>query len=261
MVDLHCHILPGLDDGPDSAAESAEMCRLAADDGITDIVATPHAFDDRHDVSLERRDACIEKFNAILRTRGLNLRLRPGAEVRLVPRLSERLRAPKRLCIAGSRYMLVELPPVMPANLDEELYRLQLRGCVPILAHPERHACIQRNPDMLLHLVSSGVLTQITAQSLLGEFGETCRSCAELLVQNRTAHFVASDAHSSSDRPPLLARARARIEDIAGPGEARAMFQDRPHAVLQNRPVIVSPPQPCTTRGIPGLIERLASLL
>lgn len=261
MIDLHCHILPKLDDGPDNAAESADMCRLAADEGITDIIATPHVFEDRHDVNLDHRDACIEKFNTFLHQRGLKLNLHPGAEVRLVPKLGERLRAPQRLCLNGSRYMLLELPPLMPATLEEELYSLQLRGCVPILAHPERHECIQRNPDFLLHLASSGVLTQITAQSLLGGFGEPSRRCAELLVQNRTAHFVASDAHSSTGRPPLLAAARGRIEHIAGPEEARAMFEDRPRAVLRNRPVHVHSPLPSTPRTIPDLIERLATLL
>lgn len=261
MIDLHCHILPRLDDGPDIVAESVDMCKQAIADGTTDIVATPHFFDERHDVNLELRDIYLKKINAFLQKRGLPLRLHPGAEVRLVPKLGKLLRAPHRLCINQSRYMLIELPSVLPHTLDDELYDLQLQGCVPILAHPERYEYIQRNPDFLLHLVSSGVLSQITAQSLLGGFGEKCRRCAELLVHNRTAHFVASDAHSSSARPPLLAAARARIEHIAGHIEARAMFEERPRAVLRNRPVDIQSPLPSTPRTISDLVERLATLL
>ena len=261
MLDLHCHILPELDDGPSVVDESVKMCVQAAKDGITDIVATPHVFDGRHEVSLDRRDFYLDKFNACLQKRGLPLRLHPGAEVRLVPDLDEHLRASRSLCINRSRYILIELPQTLPSSLDHELYTLQLQGFVPLIAHPERHGCIQNNPDYLLHLVSSGVLTQITAQSLLGHFGDDCRYCAELLVQNRTAHIVASDAHSPDKRPPLLSAARSRIEQIAGADEARAMFVDRPRAILRNRLVDTLPPLPTIPRTIPDLIERLATLL
>lgn len=261
MIDLHCHILPRLDDGPGVVAESVKMCIQAAEDGITDIVATPHVFNGRHEVSLEQRDVCLAKFNSFLHKRGLTLRLHPGAEVRLVPNLGEHLRASKSLCINRSRYILVELPHVMPHTLENELFALRLQGFVPILAHPERHQRIQSNPDYLLHIVSSGVLTQITAQSLLGDFGEECRHCAELLVQNRTAHIVASDAHSLTKRPPLLSAARSRIEQIAGTREAQAMFEDRPRAILRDRPVDIPSPLPTIPRTIPDLIERLATLL
>lgn len=261
MIDLHCHILPRLDDGPERAAESAEMLRLAASDGITDIVATPHFFDGLHNVCPDRRDAYLEKFNSFLHKYGLKLRLHPGAEVRLVPGLSQLLDAPRRLTLNGSRYLLLELPLMMPPFLEKELYELQLKGISPILAHPERHAHIQHNPDVLLPLVSSGLLTQVTAQSLLGDFGEKCRICVETLVRNRTAHIVATDAHSARSRPPLLAAARLRLEQIVGSVEATAMVEIRPKAILQDQVMHVPSPLPATLRTMPDLIERLANLL
>jgi len=261
MIDLHCHILPNIDDGPSLVADSVDMCKTAITDGITDIIATPHYLNGRHDVSLEKRDLYLEKINIFLHKSGLKLRIHPGLEVRLIPKLAKVTPNIHKLCINKSRYILIELPDTIPHTLEEELYEIQLKGYVPILAHPERYGYIQRNPDFLMHLVSTGVLSQITAQSLLGKFGENCRRCAELLVHNRTAHFVASDAHSCFDRPPLLSAAKDRITHIAGHIEAQAMFEERPRAVLRNRPVDVKPPLPSTPRTISDMVERLASLL
>lgn len=261
MVDLHCHILPNLDDGPTQIVESMAMCIQAITDGITDIVATPHVFDGVHECGLERRDSYVRRINMSLTKSGYKLTIHPGAEVRLVPGLHDRMRDLSPLCINQSRYMLIELPPVFPPSFEDELFRLHLRGIVPILAHPERYDCIQRNPGILGHLISAGMLTQITAQSLLGDFGEDCRRCAEQLVHNRTAHFVASDAHSTTTRPPLLSKAKASVARIAGVREARAMFEDRPMAVLINRPLDIPYPRHDTPRTISNLISRLTTML
>ena len=261
MVDLHCHILPGLDDGPAQIVECMAMCHQAITDGRTDIVATPHVFDGIHEFSLARRDSHIHRINMSLRQCGYNLTIHPGAEVRLVPGLHDIKHDLHQLCLNGSRYMLIELPPVFPASLADELFRLRLRGIVPMLAHPERYDCIQQHPDMLAPLVSKGVLTQITAQSLLGDFGEDCQRCAEQLIHNHTAHVVASDAHSATSRPPLLSKARERVGQIAGVHEAQAMFEERPTAVLNNQPVGISTPPLATGRTIAKLFARLATLL
>ncbi len=261
MIDLHCHILPGLDDGPKQVAESMAMCHQAIMDGRTDIIATPHMFDGIHDCSLKRRDSHIRRINASLRQCGFKLIIHPGAEVRLVPGLDDDKHDLRQLCLNQSRYMLIELPLVFPANLADELFRLQLRGIVPILAHPERYPCIQNNPDMLDHMVAKGILTQITGQSLLGDFGEDCQRCAERMIHNQMAHFVASDAHSTTSRPPLLSKARERVAQIAGANEAKAMFEDRPMAVIKNEPLELSLPLLTTGRCISNLLTRLATML
>lgn len=261
MIDVHCHILPDLDDGPVQIAESLAMCHQAISDDITDIIATPHVFDGVYKCDVDRRDAHIRRLNMALQQCGFKLTIHPGAEVRLAPELRDDRLDLRHVCLNRSRYMLVELPSVFPAKLDDELFSLQLRGIVPILAHPERYHYLQHDTRILQRLASKGVLFQITAQSLLGNFGDDCQRCAERLIHNRMAHIVASDAHSTTIRPPLLSKAREHVARIAGAHEARAMFVDRPLAVLNNQPLKLSSPPVTANPSIFNLFDRLATML
>lgn len=269
MIDLHCHILPGIDDGPGSLDEATRMCRLAARDGITGLVATPHFLDGARGSASRRagRDARIAALRAALDAAGIDLALHPGAEIHLVPDLRVLLRAEPTLTLNGSRHVLIELPQVFPPTVKDMLFELRLLGYRPILAHPERHDCVQRDPDLLLPLAAAGIMTQITAQSLLGDFGEACRRCAETLVQARTAHIVASDAHGANHRPPLLSAARTRLAALVGAAEARAMTETRPWAVLRDESVDLPDPRPSRAPSKPrrpaqpGWLARLGAML
>ncbi len=147
------------------------------------------------------------------------------------------------------------------------LFELRLLGYRPILAHPERHDCVQRDPDILLPLAAAGIMTQITAQSLLGDFGDACRHCAETLVHSRTAHIVASDAHGVGHRPPLLSEARTRLAALVGAAEAQAMTEARPWAVLRDEHIDLPEPRPRRAPSgprplaRPGWLARLGAML
>lgn len=261
MIDLHCHILHGLDDGPADIDETVAMCRLAARDGITDIVATPHCLNGVHDVHVKERNIRITTLNAALRDTGLHLQIHPGAEVRLQPDLSSIVRSRPELCLNASRYVLVELPPVFPPRLRQELFQLQLTGLIPILAHVERYETVQRDPDWLLPIIKSGGLTQITTQSLTGDFGESCRICAEDLVSRNMAHILASDGHNVRRRRPLLSPAKQIITDISGLLTFELMAEKRPQAILHNAAVSIPDPIPSSRSAKPGLLARLGAML
>lgn len=261
MIDLHCHILPGLDDGADSLDTTVQMCRMAELDGITNIIATPHFLDGRHTPDLDLRDRYILTINAALQDNGFQLRLHAGAEVHLVPELADILRAQPELRLAASQYVLVELPAVFPVSLQDELFQLRLIGLTPILAHVERYDAIQREPDLLIPLIQSGILTQITVQSLCGDCGEACRICAETVVRCNTAHFLATDAHSLHRRPPIMSRARPRIADLVGDAMWDDMTRIRPQAILDNASINVPEPRPVRCLPMPSLLHRLTAWL
>lgn len=256
MIDIHCHLLPGLDDGPASMDDTVMMCRLAARDGIRAIIATPHA-NSQYSPCPEQMRQYVQILNNALQKNGLDLTIYPGAEVHLLPDMHATISEKPWLRLADSRYVLVEPPMVLPQRLKEEIFQLRLAGYVPILAHPERCACVQENPDILLPLVAAGMLVQITAQSLLGDFGTGCMLCAETLIRCRTAHIVASDAHAPLRRPPLLSAAFHRLKELLPSEDALAMVWDRPESILKNRRITLQEPIAWKTTVRPNFLARL----
>lgn len=238
MVDLHAHILPGLDDGPASIDESIAMARLASRSGISTVVATPHMFNGVHNVS--RRDVAdaTERLAAALDAEGVALRIVPGGEVYLDQDLPDRVRRREVMSLGdGGKFLMVEISPYgVPAYLQELLYETQLAGVTPILVHPERNAGVQRDPDVLVPLVRAGNLLQMTAGSVTGRFGSSARQCAKVLLRRRMAHLVGTDAHDSTDgRFAGLARAREAISGILGDEETGVLFDTNPGNVLSGK--------------------------
>jgi len=244
MIDIHNHLLPDMDDGAKNMDETMLMCQLAVQDGIHDIIATPHALDGHFEPEANELHGHVETINRSLVELGLDLTIHPGAEVRLVPDMHDVIRQKPWLLLARSQYLLVEPPPTPSAILGEEISQLLHFGYRPILAHPERCVWIHNKPDILLPLVASGMLVQITAQSLLGHFGLPPRICAETLIRCRMAHFMASDAHSLRRRPPLLSQAAQRLQELAGEEETLAMTQSRATSILGNVPISIAEPLP-----------------
>ncbi|GAB4347679.1 MAG: tyrosine protein phosphatase [Candidatus Abyssubacteria bacterium] len=234
MIDLHAHILPGLDDGPAEMEEAVTMCRIAADDGTTAIVATPHMFGEIHNVGCSEIREGVTKLQTALAREAISLVVRPGADVHVVPGLDRLLRDGRVMTLGdGGKYLLLELPTdVMPEGLPELLFAIQLLGITPIIAHPERNLAIQANPFLLVDYVESGNLIQLTAGSLLGEFGRDARQCAEALLMSRMAHLIASDAHSAYRRRPGLSKALARARELSSAEEVEEIFVHRPLKVL-----------------------------
>jgi protein-tyrosine phosphatase len=243
MIDLHCHILPGLDDGPATMEDSLAMARVAAGAGITTIVATPHIRED-HPFDPDEIPARVAELNGELAARDIRLEVLPGGEVSLsrVPLLDDSQLG--RLALGGSRHLLVESPysRAVP-GLEDAIFALQVRGFKPVLAHPERCPIFRSDPDRLQELVQRGVLCSITAASLAGGFGDRVRSFTASLLARGLVHDVASDSHGPRKREPVLMPAfEAAGQDLPGIGDQAWWYAEAaPRAMLSDEPL---PPRP-----------------
>ena len=253
MIDLHCHILPGLDDGPVNFDFSVAMARRAADAGIHVTVATPHIRSD-YDVDPDGLEACVRKLNEAVEADGIQLRVLSGGEVSLLKAAELDDDVLRQVCLGKSDYVLLE-SPYRSSDIDIEgiVRDVQARGFKPLLAHPERCPIFQHDPDRLKRLVNSGVLCSITAASMAGGFGSTVRRFTLELLHDGLVHDVASDAHDHLHRPPdLLSGFESAEAEIPGIGEQASWFTvTSPVAMLAGRPLPPRPdppPRPPTSR-------------
>ncbi|HEX8619215.1 MAG TPA: CpsB/CapC family capsule biosynthesis tyrosine phosphatase [Thermoanaerobaculia bacterium] len=235
MIDIHHHCLPGVDDGPHTLEEAVEMCRMAAEEGITTIVATPHVLRGRWPV-FPPRDLQT-KLTELREAVGDSPRLILGSEYFFGHDMADILRTGASIVpLAGSRYVLMELAAnSVPPMLEQPLYRAQLDGWVPVIAHPERNLVLQQRPELLVRLIRHGVRVQLTASSLTGAFGAEARAAAELFVKHGLVHFVATDAHNIAKRPPKVRDALGRLRELGGDAVVDALTLANPLAVLENR--------------------------
>jgi protein-tyrosine phosphatase len=241
MIDIHCHILPGLDDGPEDMEEAIAMCRVAQADGIQTIVATPHS---RNGVYMNSEQTILPVLGELeehLKIAGVALNLRSGADIHIHPETISFLRKNPHL-VLGGRYFLLELPAQsIPPFARDFIFEALLAGFIPIITHPERNSILQSHFKDLEEWVKAGVLVQITAMSLTGAFGSQVKECAFRMVRMGLVHLVATDAHSSRRRPPILSNAREVLETIVGPEQARALVKDVPERILRGETVETIP--------------------
>jgi protein-tyrosine phosphatase len=238
MIDLHSHILRGIDDGARTLDDSLDIARAAVSDGIVTIAGTPHVRDDwPTDAGLvEER---VVELRLELELAGVRLEVRAGGEIAL-PWLTRLSTADlRRFTLGGSRFLLVETPYYgWPLELPDRLLALQEQGFTPVLAHPERNAEVAANPRVLVPLVESGVLIQVTAASLDGRIGRRAEECARLLIREGLAHLLASDAHHASVREVGMAEAATRV---GNPALARWLTWDVPAAILADENIPLRP--------------------
>lgn len=249
MIDLHIHILPGLDDGPSDMTEAIDMSRLAVEDGVDTVVATPHMFDGKFEVSRNSILEGVEVLRESLDKGNIPLTVVPGADVHIERNLCRLLRNGRVVTVGDhDKYIILEMPSdVLPHGLPQFLFSVQLLGITPILSHPERNFEVQDNPEVMTQFVQAGNLVQLTAASIVGDFGKRPKKCAHELLKKRLAHVVASDAHSLNKRPPGLSRARAVVEALLSREEAEKMFIRRPGMILAGEavklPDVAAPPK------------------
>ncbi len=237
MIDLHCHILPGIDDGAPDLSVSLEMARASVADGVSDLACTPHILPGVYaNTGAQIRQATGE-LQAALNDNDIPLRLVVGADNHIVPNFVAGLRSGHLLCLADSRYVLVEPPHhVAPPRLDELFFGLITAGYTPILTHPERLSWIKSNYASIVRLFESGVWMQITAGSLAGTFGKNARYWAERMLDEGRVHILATDAHDTRRRPPNLSLGRDLAAVRVGAEEAEHLVGTRPRGVLANVP-------------------------
>ncbi|HEX8742089.1 MAG TPA: CpsB/CapC family capsule biosynthesis tyrosine phosphatase [Thermoleophilaceae bacterium] len=253
MIDLHCHILPGLDDGPVNLDFSVAMARSAAAAGIHVMVATPHIRAD-YDVDPDELEGLVARLNAAVEDEDIQLLVLTGGEVSLQKAAELDDGTLRKVCLGKSDYVLIE-SPYRSSDIDIEgiVRDVQGRGFKPLLAHPERCPIFQHDPDRLQRLVNSGVLCSITAASMAGGFGATVRRFTLELLHDGLVHDVASDAHDHLHRPPdLLAGFDSAETEIPGLVEQAPWFTvTSPVAILAGRPLPARPdppPRPPTSR-------------
>jgi protein-tyrosine phosphatase len=228
VIDLHSHVLPGLDDGAENLDEAVAMCRAAAADGTRVLAATPHVRAD-YPTTADAMEAALSELQAAV---GDIVRLVPGGELDL----NELHRPPEELARFGlggnPRYLLVEMPYVgWPLDLGEKLFRLRASGITPVLAHPERNPDVEAHPELLEPIVAGGALLQLTAASVDGRLGGSTRRCARTLLDRRLAHLIASDAHAPSVRAVGMSDAARAVGDAA---LARWLTVDVPQAIVDD---------------------------
>ena len=234
MIDIHSHILPGLDDGASSLEESLEMLKLAAESGTTDIVATPHASPEYpFDAAAVRR-----AFDQLSSAGSGILNLHLGCDFHLsFDNLHDALRTPSKYTVNGGRYLLVELPNFISVSIIRDaLQKLIDANIWPIITHPERNISLQGKPRELQEWVKDGCFLQLTGQSLLGRFGKEAQRAAQAMMSANLVHVIASDAHDCVKRPPTLSPVREYVTSRYGSAIAERLLVANPGAVLKDQP-------------------------
>jgi len=251
MIDIHCHILPNIDDGPLSQEESMTMGRRAVEDGVHTIVATPHTLNGIYTNQIQAIISEVGTLQETFSKNHIDLRLYAGADVHLCPDMLERIESGDAGTIDNAkRYILLEFPPqTIPSGIKDEVFNLKVHGMTPIITHPERHPLIHHDMDILYELVRMGALCQMTAMSISGDFGGVVMGCAEMLLRNRLIHVIASDAHSSDSRPPVLSQSVEIAAEIMGNyKDAERMVTDVPAAILSGD--VVEVPEPTIAKSM-----------
>ena len=231
MVDIHTHVLPGIDDGAKDMDEAIEMCAVAADDGIDTIVATPHMGCGNYKNDRESVLGAIADLVMALKGRGISISVLPGADNHVSEQLDKLLQSGEAMAVNDNgRYVLVEFPRhIMPPRYLDWLFETRLKGLTPIFTHPERHTVIQGDTDRLREWVQRGGLVQITAMSITGDFGPNIRRCAETLLKSHLVHVIASDAHSRNRRRPILSKALKAAKELVDSDYADKLVKRFPH--------------------------------
>ena len=247
MVDLHCHILPGVDDGPKDWETSTAMCRIAAEDGITHIVATPHS----NDEFAYDRGALRAALTRLQTQCGEWPMLTLGCDFHFsYENVSQALRDPNRFSIGNTQYLLVEFSDfALSLPMRDALVRMAGAGVIPVVTHPERNLLMQRDRELIVKLLELGCLVQVTASSLTGRWGDSAKDTAIWLLKHDAVHVLATDAHDTVHRPPVLSAGRDAAARICGQDVARALVDDNPRAIVSGEAVPYFPAVRKTKRG------------
>lgn len=232
MIDIHCHILPEVDDGPKSWEIAEQMCRMAAQHGTTHIVATPHANDRWH----YDRSYLASLLVGLQQKVGTSPKLSLGCDFHLsFENMQHALQSPQTYCIGNSRYLLIEFSNFsIPQQIDDWIAQMCERQIVPIITHPERNPLLQQNPEKVLHWAKSGCAVQVTASAISGGWGLRAQQSAHWLFRKKCVHILASDGHDTVRRPPVLDEAKATVAREFGEDMATALLILNPGAVVND---------------------------
>lgn len=243
MIDLHCHILPGIDDGARDLSESIEMAKMAVEQGIHTIVATPHHLNNRYENSKQTIIDRVRELNKALLEEKIDLKVLPGQETRIYGEMVEGYELGEILPIDNTQYVLVEFSSShVPRYTEKLFYDLQMKGLVPVIVHPERNQEIIERPEILYSLVKKGALSQVTAASICGDFGKKIKSFSMQLIDANLTHFIASDAHNTSNRTFKMREAFDIIQAKFG-NDMVYLFQENAELVIEGSQIYKEVPE------------------
>ena len=255
MIDLHCHILPGIDDGSPDLGTSLDMARKALADGIRVIACTPHIYPGLYENTGPDICRAVEVLQGALDEEGIGLQLSYGADTHLTPDLLEGLKSGRIPSLGGTRYFLLEPPHhVAPPRFEEFVFNVLTAGYLPVITHPERLTWVEDHYEVFVRLVGAGAWMQVTAGSLTGRFGQRTRYWAERFIDDGIVHILATDAHGVDRRPPLLAEGRDVAVRRLGEDEAENLVEIRPRGILAGLEPGRMPPIP--GNGDSGSVRR-----
>jgi protein-tyrosine phosphatase len=236
MIDLHCHILPGIDDGAADLSVSIAMAKAFVADSVSVVACTPHILPGLYHNSGPQIRQATAQLQQVLDKEGIALLLVPGADNHIVPNFATELRSGHLLSLDDTRYVLVEPPHhVAPPRLEDLFFSLLVAGYVPVLTHPERLTWVNAHYEMVKRLAKAGVWMQLTVGSLAGVFGPNARYWAERMLDEGYAHILATDAHDMGGRPPNLGEGRELASKRVGNVEAERLVMTRPQGMLLNK--------------------------
>jgi protein-tyrosine phosphatase len=233
MVDVHCHILPGVDDGARDLSESIEMAKKAVEQGIHTIVATPHHLNNRYENPKQSIIDRVRELNQVLLEEKIDLNVLPGQETRIYGEMVKGYETGEILPIDNTQYVSVEFSSGhVPRYAEQLFYDLQTKGLIPVIVHPERNQEIIDRPELLYQLVKKGALTQVTAASVCGDFGKKIKSFTMQLIDANLTHFIASDAHNTSNRTFKMKEAFDMVQSKYGI-DMVYLFQENAELVIE----------------------------
>lgn len=253
MIDIHSHILPGIDDGAKTVEDSLEMAKLAVEEGIHTIIATPHHRNSKYTNPKQEIVSRVEELKKQLQAANIQLKILPGQETAINGELIEDYLKGEILPLNQTQYLFVELPSNhVPRYTKQMLFDLQLKGLIPIIVHPERNQEIHERPEKLYELVEKGALAQLTTGSLCGRFGKKIKSFSEQLIEANLVHFIASDAHNVSSRAFHIGQAFDIVRSKYG-ADYESMFVENAELLIEGLNVYREVPQPIKKKKFLGI--------
>ncbi|RHW30386.1 tyrosine-protein phosphatase [Oceanobacillus profundus] len=234
MIDIHSHILPGVDDGAKTEEDSLDMARAAVAQGITTIIATPHHKNGKYDNDAQSIINHVAILNELFKKENIDLHVLAGQETRINGDMVQDIEKGELLSLNGSKYLFVEFPSgQVPRYASQMLFDIQVAGYTPIIVHPERNQELIEHPAKLYEFVKKGALTQVTAASLVGKFGKNIQKFSNQLIEFNLTHFIASDAHNTKSRGFVMDKAFEHVNHAYG-SDYHYMFLENSQLLIEN---------------------------
>ncbi len=243
MIDIHCHIVPNVDDGAKDLDDAVKMAKIAYNEGIRKIINTSHYHPNFNYIKGKELLGRVKDFNNILKLNNIDIEVFIGNELYYSEDIIEIIEEKEFYSLNNSRYLLIEFPPLnFPKNILDIIYEIKIRGYIPILAHVERYKKVQENVNLIYECINEGALIQVNSSSIMGKNGIEMKKVSDILLYNNMIHFIATDAHSSTRRRPIIKETYDYVVKKYGSKKAETLFIQNPSKVINNEEIYIESP-------------------